>query len=71
MLNNRKLLTAKEVAQVLKFNVLTVYQYLRVNKLAAIKFGKNYRVDMMDLEKFIKKHRIKNTNNKENKKTGK
>lgn len=64
MLNNRKFITAKEVAEVLKLNVLTVYQYLRVNKLEAVKFGKNYRIDLKDLEKFIKRHRVKKTNKK-------
>lgn len=52
-----KFLTVTEVANLLKLNVLTVYSYIRKNQLAAIKFGRYYRIDAQDLEDFIKIHR--------------
>lgn len=53
-----KLFTAKEVAKVLKLNILTIYEYMRSGQILAIKFGKNYRVLDSDLKDFIKNHRI-------------
>lgn len=53
------LLTAKEVANLLKLNVLTVYEYIRKTKLHAVKFGRSYRIEEKDLEKFIKEHKTK------------
>jgi len=53
------LLTAKEVAALLKFNTLTVYAYIRNGKLPAVKFGKNYRISEDDLNKFITSNRVK------------
>jgi excisionase family DNA binding protein len=53
------LLTAKEVADMLKLNVLTVYEYIRKSKLPAVKFGRSYRIEEKDLNKFIKEHKVK------------
>lgn len=52
------LLTIKEVAQLLKLNTLTVYEYVRNGQLPALKLGRNYRVDYSDLISFIKEHRV-------------
>jgi len=43
------LLKVSEVAQVLKLNILTVYQYIRQEKLSAVKIGRNYRIEEKDL----------------------
>jgi len=51
-------LTPKEVANTLKLNVLTVYEYIRNGKLRAIKFGRNYRIEEKDLNVFIKEHQV-------------
>lgn len=53
------LLKPKVVAEILKLNTLTVYGYINKAKLSAIKFGRNYRIEEKELEKFIKKHKIK------------
>jgi excisionase family DNA binding protein len=52
------LLTIKEVADLLKLNTLTVYEYVRDGHLQAVKLGRSYRVDYSDLIKFIKAHRV-------------
>jgi excisionase family DNA binding protein len=52
-------LTAQEVAQMLKLNIMTIYEYIREGKLKAIKFGRNYRILFKDFEKFIDDQRVK------------
>ena len=53
------LLKVSEVAQVLKLNILTVYQYSRQEKLSAVKIGRNYRIEEKDLRGFIEQHKVK------------
>lgn len=62
MLNNKMFLTATEVANLLRLNILTIYEYLRAGKLQAVKFGRNYRIENSELNKFIKEHRVKAKN---------
>lgn len=54
-----RFLKVKEVAELLMLNILTVYDYIREGKLVAVKFGRNYRIDENDLEKFIKEHKVR------------
>lgn len=51
------LLTVKETATFLKLNPITIYEYIRLGKLQAVKFGRNYRVVKRDLFRFIEEHR--------------
>ena len=51
---NRRFLTPSEVAKELQLNLLTIYKYIRNRKLSAIKFGRKYRIEKVDLDKFIK-----------------
>ena len=44
-----------EVAKTLKVAYLTVYRWVRSNKLRAYKAGKQYRIDKKDLELLIGK----------------
>lgn len=50
-------LTAKDVADILKLNILTVYEYIRTNKLKAVKFGRTYRIEDKDLNKFVESNK--------------
>ena len=50
-----KLLSLKEVSEVLKLNINTVRRYVREGKIRAAKFGRIYRVREEALEEFIKK----------------
>lgn len=56
----QRFLKAEEVAELLKLNILTIYKYIQKAKLQAVKFGRSYRIEEKDLEKFIKEHKIKN-----------
>ena len=55
----RVFLMVKEVADVLKLNILTVYGYIRTGRLVAVKFGRNYIIEEKNLDKFIKEHKVK------------
>lgn len=57
-MSRMKLLTPKEVAEFLKLNILTVYEYMRSGRILAIKLGRNYRILDSDLKDFIKNHRL-------------
>lgn len=48
--------TAKEVAQILRLNLLTVYEYIRNGSLPTVRFGRSYRIADKDLEQFIADH---------------
>ncbi len=51
--------TPQELAQALKFNVMTIYRYIDKGKLKAYKIGKEYRIDKAEFEKFLKKAKTK------------
>lgn len=53
----QKLYTPQEVAEALKLKVNTVYEYGRMGKLVAAKFGNRYRIAQEDAERFIKESR--------------
>ena len=46
--------TAREVADMLKVNIMTIYRYIKKGKIRAHKIGKDFRIDKKDLERFIK-----------------
>ena len=53
------MLTLSEVAKRLNLHYNTIYSYVRSGELKAIKFKKVYRVEEVELEKFIKDKRFK------------
>ncbi len=46
--------TTVELAEMLKMNVMTIYRYIKSGKLVAHKFGKEYRVSKIELDRFLK-----------------
>ena len=54
------LLTVKEVSYFLKLSVITIYKYIREQKLEAIEFGGHYRIEKSELLTFVKKHKTFN-----------
>jgi excisionase family DNA binding protein len=48
--------TAKELAEKLELNVMTIYRYIGSKKLKAYKFGKDFRIDHSEFTAFLKKH---------------
>lgn len=56
-----KLLTIKEVADILKLSKRTIYRFIESKKLKVIKITKGHvvRITEKDLNQFIKKHKTK------------
>ncbi len=47
--------TAKDLAEKLGLNVMTIYRYIDSKKLGAYKIGKEYRIEKVEFEAFLKK----------------
>lgn len=47
--------TAKELADKLSLNVMTIYRYISAGKLKAFKIGKEFRVEKSEFERFMNK----------------
>lgn len=51
------LLTPEQVAGILQVHVLTVYSYIRLGKLDAVRLGRRYRIIPEELKLFIESNR--------------
>lgn len=51
--------TAKELAEKLLVNIMTIYRYIKAQKLHAYKFGKEFRIEAKDFNSFLSKHKTK------------
>ncbi|KKQ41955.1 MAG: binding domain, excisionase family protein [Parcubacteria group bacterium GW2011_GWE2_37_8] len=47
--------TAKELADKLRVNVMTIYRYIKAGKVRAYKIGKEFRIERSEFERFLKK----------------
>jgi len=50
--------TAKELADKLRVNIMTIYRYIDAGKLKAYKFGKEFRIDKKEFDTFLVKAKI-------------
>jgi excisionase family DNA binding protein len=48
-----KFYTVQEICEILKVKPLTVYRWIKAEKLKAVKVGKNFRIKQEDFEQFI------------------
>ena len=53
-----KFYTAEQLAEALQLNVMTIYRYIKAGKLKAYKFGKDFRIDKKEFERFVKKAKL-------------
>lgn len=51
--------TAKELAEKLRVNIMTIYRYIKAGKLKAYKLSKEFRVDKKEFQRFLDKTRTK------------
>jgi excisionase family DNA binding protein len=51
--------TAKELAEKLRVNIMTIYRYIKAGKLKAYKIGKDFRIDKEEFNKFLNKAKTK------------
>lgn len=55
----REFYTARELADKLKVNIMTIYRYINAGKLKAYKLGKEFRIERAEFERFMNKARTK------------
>jgi putative molybdopterin biosynthesis protein len=53
--NTKKFYTIDEIAGLLKISYLTVFRWVKAEKITAYKIGKQYRIEEADLNKFLEK----------------
>lgn len=51
--------TAKNLADKLGVNIMTIYRYIKAKKLKSYKIGKEFRIDKVEFEKFLNKTKTK------------
>jgi excisionase family DNA binding protein len=51
-------LTTREISKLLKVNVMTVRRWIGSRKLPAIHIGRDYRVERVDFENFLKNRKV-------------
>jgi excisionase family DNA binding protein len=56
---NKEFYTAKELADKLRLNIMTIYRYIEAKKLKAYKIGKEFRIDKDEFNKFLEKVKTK------------
>lgn len=57
--SKQEFLTVKDVSDLLKLSIITIYKYIRERKLDAIEFGGHYRIHIASLNKFIEDHKVR------------
>ena len=47
--------TARELANKLQVNIMTIYRYIKAKRLKAYKIGKEFRIDQEEFNNFLNK----------------
>jgi excisionase family DNA binding protein len=58
-MKQREFYTARELADKLQLNIMTIYRYIDAGKLKAYKIGKEFRIDKKEFNKFLDKAKTK------------
>lgn len=56
---NKEFFTAKQLAEKLQVNVMTIYRYIKAGKIKAYKIGKEFRIDKNEFNNFLEGAKIK------------
>lgn len=56
---NKHFYTAQELADLLGYNIMTIYRYIKSGKLKAYKIGKEFRIVKKEFDNFLKKVKSK------------
>lgn len=59
MPNNKEFYTAKELADKLRVNIMTIYRYIKARKIKAYKIGKEFRISQQEFDDFLDKVKTK------------
>lgn len=52
---NEEFYSSQELADALRVNIMTIYRYIKAKKLKAYKIGKEFRIDKVEFQNFLKK----------------
>lgn len=55
MIKEKEFYTAFNLADKLSVNVMTIYRYIKAKKIKAYKIGKEFRIDKVEFQNFLKK----------------
>tara|TARA_Y100000310_G_scaffold288684_2_gene314560 strand:- start:7896 stop:8081 length:186 start_codon:yes stop_codon:yes gene_type:complete len=58
-MKNKEFYTARELADKLRVNIMTIYRYIDGSKLKAYKIGKEFRIDKSEFNSFLNKVKTK------------
>lgn len=50
---NNSFYTARELVDVLRVNIMTIYRYIKAGKLRAYKIGKEFRIEKKEFNNFL------------------
>lgn len=50
--------SARELADALSVNIMTIYRYIGAKRLKAYKIGKEFRIEKAEFEKFLRKTKV-------------
>jgi excisionase family DNA binding protein len=56
---NKEFYTAKQLAETLSVNVMTIYRYINAKRLIAYKIGKEFRIEKNEFDRFLTDARTK------------
>jgi len=54
-MDRKEFYTAKELANKLRVNIMTIYRYIKAGKLKAYKLSKEFRIDRKEFNNFLSK----------------
>lgn len=54
-MSGKEFYTAKDLAEKLGVNIMTIYRYINAGKLKAYKIGKEFRIDKTEFDTFLKR----------------
>lgn len=54
-MNKDEFYTTEEIATKLKLNIMTIYRYIKADKLKVYKIGKEFRIERSEFERFMNK----------------
>lgn len=59
MEKEKEFYTAQELANKLRVNIMTIYRYIKAEKIKAYKMGKDFRIDKDEFNKFLESIKTK------------
>ena len=58
-MDKKEFYTARELADTLRVNIMTIYRYIKAGRLRAYKIGKDFRIGKNEFNKFLEKTKTK------------